>query len=870
MTAVPTYALLVDWDSDGGLIIGDFEHLLDIDGWDRDPGNPNPPTLVRSTTRAYHGDASLLVTWSSSGTQPVGPNPMSKFVVGTSYTMSAWVYVPAGSVAVKCAISGISSGTASAVTDAWTQISYTFTATSATHILQIIPSTAPAGGERVWVDWVRITGPGEEITAQSPGVISDVTIDYGRDQARSLQPVTPGTAKFDVDNVSRAYSPENASSPLYGLLGPGREMLIEATVADKVYVMFNASVDDFDLDPNAGSWKAKFSGLDGLARLKNMPASTAVYPGLRTGAAINVLLDAIGWEGARDLDPGGTTIRWWCAETDDAFNELQAIVAAEGPAAFVTIGIDGEFIFRDRHHRLIRDASVSVQATFRDTGPFGAMYHPLVDTGTRTVSGGLGTSDSNHTYTNTGSAADYSVGSGKLKHSLGSVNVTRWSTTGSATNVDVQGAFSTSVAATGAAQQAALTGRFIDASNNYHVRADLGTSGSVTVNLIRVLAGVSTTLTSATSPLTYSAGVELMARLQIFGSQLRGMVWPASGTRPTAWDVSTTDTSLAGPGALGFASTLATGNTNTLPVTMSWDSLNEQVFEHDPPFAINLGWRDLVNSVDIDITDREPTGSPEKIWDDDTSFTLASGQTRSIEVTATDPFWAVETPTLGTVTDVPVSDPDFVTTGAGTPVVTFNRTSGKAITMQVAASGGSVNVLSMRLRAHPVKSTTTQKVHREDAASISVTRGPRGMKPSTTLLNRLDAEAVADLILGQRARRLPVVTFRVTNGTSGQLEQQLSRELSDRVRVIDSETGLDADCFIERISHTISDEGNTLETAFMAEKIPTAPNANVLTFDVAGRGFDDGVFAEAGRDDPATIFLFDVAGRGFDDGRFAT
>lgn len=869
MTAVPTYRLLIDWDSDGGLIIGDFEHLLDIDGWDRDPGNSNPPTLVRSTTRAYHGDASLLVTWSSSGTQPVGPNPMSKFVSGTAYTMTAWVYVPAGSVAVKCAISGISSGTASAVTDAWTQITYTFTATSATHVPQIIPSTTPSGGERAWVDWVRITGPGEEVTAQSPGVISDVHIQYGRDQARSLQPVAPGTAEFDVDNVSRTYSPENTSSTLYGLLGPGREMLIEATYGDKVYALFNGSIDDFDIDPNAGSWKATFSGLDGLARLKNMPASTAVYPAVRSGEAIGLLLDAIGWEGARDLDPGGTTIRWWCAETDDAFSELEAIVAAEGPAAFVTIGIDGEFIFRDRHHRLIRDASVSVQATFRDTGPVGAMYHPLVDTATRTVSGGLGTSDSNHTYTNTGSAADYSVGSGKLKHSLGSVNVTRWSTTGSATAVDILGAFSTSVLATGAAQYAALTGRFTDASNNYQARADLGTSGSVVVNLIRTVAGVATTLTSATSTLTYSANVELMSRLQIIGSQLRAKVWPASGTQPSAWDVSTTDTALAGPGAFGFASTLATGNTNTLPVTMSWDNLAEQVFEHDPPFAINLGWRDLVNSVDIAITDREPTSSPEKVWEDDTSYTLASGQMRQIEVTADDPFYAVETPTLGTVADIPVTDPDFVTTGAGTPVVTFNRTSGQAVTMQVTASGGTVNVLSMRLRAHPVKSTTTQKVHREDADSIALTRGPRGYKPSTQLLNRLDAEAVADLILGQRARRLPIVTFRVTNGTSGQLEQQLSRDLSDRVWVVDSESGMDAACYVERIAHTISDEGNTLETVFACEKVATAPSTNIFIFDQAGRGFNDGVFAGVGSDNPTKIFIFDKAGQGFDDGLFA-
>jgi hypothetical protein len=46
--------------------------------------------------------------------------------------------------------------------------------------------------------------------------------------------------------------------------------------------------------------------------------------------------------------------------------------------------------------------------------------------------------------------------------------------------------------------------------------------------------------------------------------------------------------------------------------------------------------------------------------------------------------------------------------------------------------------------------------------------------------------------------------------------------------------------------------------------------SNPLTFDLAGAGFDQGTFAAASVDNPATMFRFDVAGVGFNQGVFST
>jgi hypothetical protein len=636
------YSLFIDWDADGSLVFGDFE--FGTEGWTASSsGATGTITLDSLSTRFYHGTKSLRVTWASGGTIQLVQRDFPGLIVGRSYTFGIWVWVPStNGVHVTTAVSGIGFGDSSTLTDTWHRISITFTATTTTHIAQLWAAGPPSpAGKTTWVDWGRMVGAGEEITATAPGVISDVSVQFGRDQARSLLPVGPGEASFEVDNVSRELSPENSSSSLAGLLGPGRDVLLEATHAGQAYTVYRGSLDNFDIDTAPGSWVAKFSCVDLFARIKGLPVSTELYPVVRTGEALNYILDAIGWTNERDIDPGGSFLRWWHAESGDAHADVQDILVAEGPGCYASIGPSSEFIFRDRHHRILRPASTTSQVTF--------------------------------------------------------------------------------------------------------------TSGTATGGQVEV-----------------------------------------------------------------------------------------------DDFTIDFGFRDLINMVEFTVTPREPEPVPSEIWLDETPYVFTAGQTREFNIITSDPFWEIQTPTQGAPDEVPTGDPatyppDFIRTTALT--VAFSRNSGRSVVMSVTAAAASV-VTRMAVRAHKVVNGDAVKVTDSDATSIAKS-GVHAYKPSSQWLSVEDAQAIAELVIRQRATRLPVVRFTVVNGTATALTHQLARDLSDRVTVVDTESGFSADCFIEHIAHTITDDGNTHRTVFSCEKV-------------------------AGLDDAATVFLFDVSGHGFDDGLLAT
>lgn len=127
------------------------------------------PTLTRSTTRAHHGTASGLIAWGTGGTGPGITTDLWGLDIGRAYTATAWVWVAAGSPAVRLGVTGISTGTASATTAAWEQISYTFTATSTSHTLTVTPATAPTSGHQVWVDEVMVGEGSSPVTFSATG-----------------------------------------------------------------------------------------------------------------------------------------------------------------------------------------------------------------------------------------------------------------------------------------------------------------------------------------------------------------------------------------------------------------------------------------------------------------------------------------------------------------------------------------------------------------------------------------------------------------------------------------------------------------------------------------------------------------------------
>lgn len=497
-----------------------------------------------------------------------------------------------------------------------------------------------------WSGDESFTETGDDVTERVLDRGSALSIRYGRDQARSLSPMAPGRAMFELDNSSRDYSPENSTSPLYGQVLPGRPTRIQATHDAVTYGLLRGQMDEYEVLPDITRRSVQITCLDSLARLKGVRISTGVHHGLRTGQAIGVVLDAAGWpEDLRDLDVGATTVPWFWADDGDAYELLQQLLDSEGPGSLVTVGTDGQIVFRDRHHRLIRAASTTAQATFRCDGA-----EPLLA----------------------------------------------------------------------------------------------------------------------------------------------------------------------------------------------------------PPLVYDHGLRDIINSISYRIPVRHPSGELSAVWSTQGQTAVADGQTVPISVAASTPFVGAITPVAGT--DYQLS---------GTVQMTLSRTSGQSVTVFVKATGGPAVVTDLQLRAYALATQATVQVQAEDSTSIGQygrRSWPSGRDPVWASLP--DATAIAAIILAHRAQRLPAVTITLNGLHDTRLVQQLTRDLSDRVRIVEDETGLDADFWIEQIEHVVTQGGLSHITKFGCEKVPTQP-VDVFVLGSATRGvLGTNTLGRTGLDDPSTIFVLGSATNG--------
>jgi hypothetical protein len=225
---------------------------------------------------------------------------------------------------------------------------------------------------RLYVDWLdngfADTGV-DDVTARTLDERQQVTIRYGRDQARQFSPTSPGEAGFMLDNRSRDYSPENTSSPVAGFVAPGRPVKFEATVGATTTTLYTGYLDGLEIKPGINDQSVPATCLDALGRMRGVQVTTPLYQAVKTGEAIGYLLDAIGWPAdLRDLDAGVSVLPFWWLDATDAFDALTALADSEGPAALITVDGLGRIVFRDRHHRLTRTESLDVQSTWLSSG----------------------------------------------------------------------------------------------------------------------------------------------------------------------------------------------------------------------------------------------------------------------------------------------------------------------------------------------------------------------------------------------------------------------------------------------------------------------------------------------------------------------
>ena len=125
--------------------------------------------------------------------------------------------------------------------------------------------------------------------------------------------------------------------------------------------------------------------------------------------------------------------------------------------------------------------------------------------------------------------------------------------------------------------------------------------------------------------------------------------------------------------------------------------------------------------------------------------------------------------------------------------------------------------------------------------------------------------------IGQRAQPNPVVNVRFLVGdNASRAGLVLTRDLSDRVKVVETETTINNDFYLESIQHDATSEFDHSIT-FGLEMVPIeAPVATDTSFrfDTASFGFDDGTFS-TGLIFTGDLFRFDDTDKGFDEGGWA-
>lgn len=268
-----------------------------------------------------------------------------------------------------------------------------------------------------------------------------------------------------------------------------------------------------------------------------------------------------------------------------------------------------------------------------------------------------------------------------------------------------------------------------------------------------------------------------------------------------------------------------------------------------PPAAYNHGWKEIVNSISFQVPQLALSPDAVEVWSSQGQQSIASGDTLLVVAQGTTPFTDAITPE---------ADTDF-TLVSGTVSVALTRTSGASVTILVTAVGGPAVIADLALRGRAVVTVSTLQVSAEDAGSVRRSSLPDGREPKWASLG--DATAICQIILGQRSQRLPTISVSLgPGGDTAELTQQLTRDLSDRVHVDESHSGLDADCFIEQISHSITQGGLEHSTTFGLEKCATQVTGVFILGSATAGVLGTNKLGKRGLTQPSMMFVIGTQG----------
>jgi hypothetical protein len=205
-----------------------------------------------------------------------------------------------------------------------------------------------------------------------------------------------------------------------------------------------------------------------------------------------------------------------------------------------------------------------------------AIFAQLLDLFTRSASSSWGNTTDGKTYTNIGTASEYSVSGTLGVHTHSAVNVKHISLLPALyLDTDQEIEISTAALSTGTgAQRVGLVARYVDSSNYFACDAQFNPDNSIGIRIMSVIGGTETSIATLNpiSGLTYTAATRYKIRLKVYGTVLMAKLWLASGQQPGYWHVVAISSLLPNAGQIGAYSRIDTGTTTTLPTTATFDN----------------------------------------------------------------------------------------------------------------------------------------------------------------------------------------------------------------------------------------------------------------------------------------------------------
>jgi hypothetical protein len=195
-----------------------------------------------------------------------------------------------------------------------------------------------------------------------------------------------------------------------------------------------------------------------------------------------------------------------------------------------------------------------------------------LDTYTRTIASGLGTTDTGQPYTLVGTAANFAVNGTQARitpSALASRRIGLLDTGSADHEIKFDGAVA-ALPASGNWEVNAIL-RWSNANNFYAGGWLVATTGAISYVLNRSVAGVVTTVIFAASGQTYVAGTNLSMRAKILGSTISVKIWASAGAEPGPYSFSYTDPAALVTGTM--AGLAASNSTAVVTHTFTYDNL---------------------------------------------------------------------------------------------------------------------------------------------------------------------------------------------------------------------------------------------------------------------------------------------------------